>query len=131
MNYLADTQVLIWALVSPTHINLAARMVLETSDIWVSQVSLFEIAIKQKIGKLPEFSLSTEQLINQLHADGFQIIPIQNTHIAAYNEIPLVADHRDPFDRLILATAFVEKMPIISADNRFRDYVPMIRLVEA
>lgn len=131
MSYLIDTQVFIWAIMSPGKIEDNARTILENNTIWVSQISLFEIAIKQKIGKLPELTLSIEALVNQLYKDGFQLLPIRNTHIAAYNSIPLITDHRDPFDRLILAAAFAEKMPIISADARFSDYIPQIQLIEA
>ena len=131
MNYLIDTQIFIWAIVSPKKIGQAAQTILENNAIFVSQISLFEIAIKQKIGKLPELSLPIDALLNQLYEDGFQLLPIRNTHIAAYDSIPLVADHRDPFDRLILATALTENWTIISADERFREYVPQIRLIEA
>lgn len=46
-------------------------------------------------------------------------MPITNNHLLAYDQIPFYADHRDPFDRLILATALAEQMPIISADEKF------------
>lgn len=75
---------------------------------WVTQVSLFEIAIKQKIGKLPELNISTENLIIRLLAGNFNILPIKNTHVIAYHDIPLVNDHEDPIDCLILATTFSE-----------------------
>ena len=131
MPYLIDTQIFIWAIVSPKKIGNNARTILENNAIWVSQISIFEIAIKQKIGKLPELTLSIESLVNQLYKDGFLFLPINNTHIVAYNSIPLLADHRDPFDRLILATALAENLPIISADARFSEYTPQIQLVEA
>ncbi|WP_409021323.1 PIN domain-containing protein [Dyadobacter sp. CY261] len=51
-------------------------------------------------------------------------------HIDTYNAIPLYEQHRDPFDRLILATAYAEKMPVVSADENFKYYKELISLVE-
>ena len=96
----------------------------------MSQVSLYEIAIKQKIGKLPQFDLAVEALLEQMKADGFQLLSIQTSHLAAYDDIPLHSEHRDPFDRLILATALTENIPVVSADKNFKLYVPQIQLIE-
>ena len=130
MDYLADTQVLIWSIISPSKLTPSVRTLLEENSIWVSQISLFEIAIKQSIGKLPEFMIPVDSLINQLHRDGFQLLSLKNTHITAYNSIPLLADHRDPFDRLLLASALAENLTIISADERFRLYSTQVHLIE-
>ncbi|MGG7666141.1 type II toxin-antitoxin system VapC family toxin [Dyadobacter sp. BHUBP1] len=99
--------------------------------IFVSHVSLLEIAIKQKIGKLPDLPISINELEKVILADGFGLIPISAAHIDNYNVIPLHEEHRDPFDRLILATAYSEKMPIISADGNFKIYSEIISLIEA
>lgn len=96
----------------------------------VSQVSLFEIAIKQKIGKLPELNIPIEKLVSIIKEDGFDILQIKDEHIAIYSSIPLFEKHRDPFDRLILATTHFEKTPIISSDEKFRLYQGMVYLVE-
>ncbi len=129
--YLTDTQVAIWSIVSPSKINRSVQLILQENSILVSEISLIEIAIKQKIGRLPELSLSIDELVIQLLTDGFQLLPIHRKHIAAYDQIPFFDDHRDPFDRLLLATALVEKISIISADEKFRLYVPTISLIEA
>lgn len=129
MVYLIDTQILIWSLISPKKLSAASRKILESNSIWVSQVSLYEIAIKQKIGKLPQFDLAVEALLEQMKTDGFQLLSIQTSHLAAYDDIPLHPEHRDPFDRLILATALSENIPVISADKNFRLYVPQIQLI--
>lgn len=130
MAYLIDTQILIWSLINPEKLSAPNQTLLKTNSVWVSQVSLYEIAIKQKIGKLPEFDLTVEALLSQTRMDGFRLMPIKNTHIAAYDHIPLFPDHKDPFDRLILATALSERLPVISADENFRLYVSQIQLIE-
>jgi PIN domain nuclease of toxin-antitoxin system len=131
MDYLADTQIVIWALVSPEKLNPTVQTLLEHNTIWVSQISLFEIVIKQKTGKLPEFPLSIDELLKQLYQDGFRLLPIKTVHLAAYNSIDLYPHHRDPFDRLLIASALAEKLTIISADEQFRRYTAQIQLVEA
>lgn len=127
MIYLVDTQIVIWVLVSPDKLTANVRNILENENIFTSQISFFEIAIKQKLGKLPDFGFSTKELTGILERDGFNLLNIENQHIQAYSEIPLLANHRDPFDRLLLATAFCENMPIISADEHFADYHPLIK----
>ncbi|MCY7358480.1 MAG: PIN domain-containing protein [Rudanella sp.] len=56
---------------------------------------------------------------------------ISGSHIATYDSIPLLPDHSDPFDRLLIATAIAENIPIISADDKFRAYRPQLQLIDA
>ena len=130
MVYLLDTQILIWSIVSSGKLSKNVKAILQKNTIWVSQVSLFEIAIKQKIGKLPDFSLTTKDLLRQMSDDGFHLVPIKNAHLSAYEAITLFPEHRDPFDRLILVTAFEEDIPVISADENFKLYTLLIRLIK-
>lgn len=95
----------------------------------MSQLSFIEIAIKLKIGKLPNFLVSVNELIAQAEQDGLHIVPLDNRHIAAYDQIPLYPNHRDPFDRLILATALSERMPLISADEKFSRYQDIVDVI--
>lgn len=128
--YLADTQILIWAIISPSKLPAEVRILLTSNPIAVSQISILEIAIKQKIGKLPELPLDISELYEILSEDGFEVIPLKSDHIAKYGSIPLLANHNDPFDRLLLATAYVESIPIISVDENFKLYKEIIRLVD-
>ena len=93
-------------------------------------MSLYEIAIKHKLNKLPGFDIPINELVEKIGLIDFQIMPIKNEHIDAYNSIDLEEDHRDPFDRLIIATAFNEKIPIISADEKFKNYQSQIQLID-
>ncbi len=54
---------------------------------------------------------------------------IRHDHIAAYRAIPLIPEHRDPFDRILLATALSEQYPIISNDANFKLYSPQVQVV--
>ncbi len=133
MDYLVDTQILIWFELNSAELKPAIREMLidGRNRIWVAQLSLFEITIKQTIGKLPDLRWDTVTLANQLEQDGFQLLPLKTIHIAAYNSLPLRTNHRDPFDRLLMESAVAERLTIISADEQFRQYVPHIQLVEA
>jgi PIN domain nuclease of toxin-antitoxin system len=130
--YLIDTHIAIWALENNERISQKVKRILEDKNIEIllSQVSLYEIAIKQKLGKLPEVTHSIQDLVIELEAIDFQIIPVKNEHINAYNSIELQENHRDPFDRLIIATAFEENIPLISADEKFKSYRSQIQLID-
>jgi PIN domain nuclease of toxin-antitoxin system len=131
MNYLIDTQILIWYQLNSEKLSSSIYALLNNSGnvIYVSPVSFFEIAIKQKIGKIPEFDLSVAELNDLVVQDGFTLLDLRIQHIAAYADVPLLTEHRDPFDRLLLATALSENIPIISADQNFARYQPRIQLI--
>lgn len=132
MRYLLDTQILIWFQLNSKHLSpiLYELLTDRKNQILVSDISLLEIAIKQKTGKLSEFPLNVGDIALVMDQDGFESLQLKKNHIAAYNHIPLFADHRDPFDRLLIATALVEELPIISADKNFKLYTPQIQLIE-
>jgi PIN domain nuclease of toxin-antitoxin system len=115
-------------LVSPEKLSSAIKVILGNNSIFVSHINLFEIAIKQKIGKLPELDLSIDDFANRLALDGFNLLALQTHHIQAYSQIPLLPDYHDSFDRLLLATTLSENMGIISADDNFKRYQPQITL---
>ena len=130
MRYLVDTQIMIWTLISPEKLTAQVKQILESNEIFVSQISLFEIAIKQKIGKLPELDLPIKQLVERMKLDNFILLPLSVDHFDAYSKVPLLENHRDPFDRLLLAIAISEDMPIISADGNFEYYSPQVCLIK-
>jgi PIN domain nuclease of toxin-antitoxin system len=130
--YLIDTHILIWAILEDLKLSRKVEAILKNPEniIYVPQVALYEIAIKQKLNKLPDFDITVNELVEKIGLIDFQIMPIKNEHIDAYNLINLVEDHRDPFDRLIIATAFNENIPVISADEKFKNYQSQIQLID-
>lgn len=129
-SYLADTHCLLWFL--DDHPNLPRSVLAEMqepdNDIVFSQISLFEIAIKQKIGKLPDFTAELDAIYHQALRAGFRFLPIQNAHLFGYHKIPLFEQHRDPFDRLLLASAYQENLILLSADNHFALYEQWVQV---
>jgi PIN domain nuclease of toxin-antitoxin system len=75
-------------------------------------------------------NIPIEKLIQLIQKDGFTILNLKDEHIHAYDSIPLLADHRDPFDRLLLATSLFEQIPIISADEKFKMYSSIIHWID-
>ncbi|WP_299287217.1 type II toxin-antitoxin system VapC family toxin [uncultured Mucilaginibacter sp.] len=131
MDYLLDTQIIIWALEDNPKLKTSLRILIEdfNHQIFVSQFSLMELSIKLKLSKLPAFIVSIDFIANQLLADGFDMLPLKNEHIYAYQSIPLFEEHRDPFDRFLLATALSEQIPIISVDKKFLLYQPLVNVI--
>ncbi|WP_426668576.1 type II toxin-antitoxin system VapC family toxin [Mucilaginibacter sp. McL0603] len=129
VRYLLDTHVLIWFQENNPKIPERVMKEIQKSDntILFSQVSLFEISIKQKIGKLPAFYATIEEVYQQAINDGFTFLNIQNQHIYNYNRVPLLEDHRDPFDRLLIATAMEEKAVILSVDEKISLYTDLVK----
>ena len=101
------------------------------NEIYVSHFSFQEIAIKLQVGKLPEFIVSVEEFAQRLADDDFISLPITINHIISYKNIPFYEDHRDPFDRMILATALSENLTLITSDDKFDRYSPLVEIIKA
>lgn len=130
MRYLLDTHALLWFLENNPALSARAKSLIEATehDILVSVVSFFEVSIKLKIGKLilPD---PLEEVIRRTVRNQMRILPLDPLHTVAYGQIPLLPDHRDPFDRLLIATAFHEKIPIITTDANFKRYSDLVTTV--
>jgi len=133
MEILIDTQVLIWFQLDHRNLGKIAKKLLidRNNTIYVSDISLYEIAIKQTIGKLANFDIDIQDIITIGKDDGFNFITLDHGAIAAYISIPVHSEHRDPFDRLIIATAKKNGLTLLSADEKFelyKDYISLIKL---
>lgn len=124
MNYLIDTQILIWfqlndSLMKPSILGILNNI---ENNIFVSDISLFEVSIKSKLGKLPLNLGSVDEIIQVCQLDGFKFLSISQKHIITYQSLKLFDSHRDPFDRLLISTAVSEGLIVISADEKFKLY---------
>ena len=130
-NYLLDTQYLIWFQEDNSKIpqSVLFEIIHPDNRIYFSQVSLFEIVIKQRIGKLPNFTADINDIYNEAIKENFIFLPILNTYLLNYRNIPLFPLHRDPFDRLLIAIAYTENLIIITADKNFPLYNSLVKIL--
>ncbi|MFC3199912.1 type II toxin-antitoxin system VapC family toxin [Parapedobacter deserti] len=124
MYYLLDTHVCIWALADQSKLSDRVREILESNDngFFVSKMSFFEIAIKLKIRKLTEFRVSLDEFIDATYRSGYNTLSIKDEHFKTYMEMDFTENHRDPFDRYLLATAKYENLSFITKDEKFEAY---------
>jgi PIN domain nuclease of toxin-antitoxin system len=127
MRLLLDTHSFLWFLLDDPKLSQTAKDSIADpdNDIEISPASYWEIAIKISLNKysLPE---PYEQFMErELATNQFRILPIEPKHTAALTSLPF--HHRDPFDRLIIAQAMVERIPVISGDEAFAAY-PVTRI---
>jgi len=127
MKFLLDTHTFIWYVTNNQKLSLTAQQLINdgNNEILLSIVSIWEIAIKHSIGKL-SFELPFEIFISQqLSVNNFDLLNIRVNHLNIVANLAL--HHRDPFDRLIIAQAMVEQVPVVGIDEVF-DLYPIQRL---
>jgi PIN domain nuclease of toxin-antitoxin system len=122
MRLLLDTHTLLWFLADAPRLSTTAKAALVDSDNerLLAPISLVEIALKTRLGKL-ELSADFGTLFPaQLTLNRINLLSMDTRHIEPLTSMPLL--HRDPFDRLIAATALVEGLSLVSADSMFDPY---------
>ncbi len=121
MRYIIDTQAFIWYATGDKQLSKTALEIIESDAIrYISIASIWEMAIKTSIGKL-HFQVPFEDLISdQLAINGYEILPLELTHVFQLTKLPLF--HKDPFDRIMIAQAINENIPIVSIDPYFQSY---------
>jgi len=121
MKYLLDTHVALWALDDKSMLSKAAQSIMDNSAIplFISIASAWEIAVKISIGKLG-FNGGSEIFLKKMHQSGVKLLNIKSSHIKQVEQLPF--HHRDPFDRLIIATALDEDLTIITTDADIQKY---------
>jgi PIN domain nuclease of toxin-antitoxin system len=115
--FLLDTHTLLWFVAGSDQLSKTARTAIESAanERYVSIVSIWEIAIKSSTGKL-KLALSIEDFVSQhVLGNGFLVLDIMIDHAVVVAALPW--HHRDPFDRMLIAQASVENMPLLSADQ--------------
>ena len=127
MPVLLDTHVWVWSIDDELRLTRAAVQAIEAADgIFVSPISLFEICQKVRIGKWPEMAAHVHQLQDLMNAQNI-ILSDFNADIAVEAGL-LDGPHRDPFDRMLAATAVKMGMDLISADTTFDSYPDVRRI---
>jgi len=122
MNLLLDTHVVIWWLTDDPSLSDDIKSSLDHEpDVYVSSATVWEVAIKQSIGKLTE----PTDLPERIRDSGFRELPITSEHAIVAGRLPLI--HRDPFDRMLVAQARCGDLTLVTRDPEIHKYdVPLL-----
>jgi PIN domain nuclease of toxin-antitoxin system len=119
---LLDTDALLWWLSDDPALTKPARKIIAEirNVVFVSAASAWEIATKVRLGKLPTAADLVADFTGHLEREGFQILAISGEHAIRAGLLP--GAHKDPFDRMLIAQAQAENMPIVSNEALFDTY---------
>ncbi len=120
ITYLLDTHILLWWIFNDPQLDDACRTIIANPShrILVSSASAWEIATKYRIGKLPEVKTLVATYSVTLKRANFEELAITAKHALRAGSLPIA--HRDPFDRMLMAQAELENIPIITYDPAFQ-----------
>jgi len=127
MKLLLDTHTALWLMNEHEKLSPTAKMMLLNGEhtLYVSIVSAWEIAIKASLGKLYEFNGSVKTFLAKIEDMPIILLPVTPRHVEMVETLPF--HHRDPFDRMLVASAMAEKMCLITADENIQKYdVPFV-----
>jgi PIN domain nuclease of toxin-antitoxin system len=125
MRLLLDTNVLLWTLAGSPKVQPVSQLILAPeSEVFVSTASLWEIAIKTRIGKL---TADLTEIRQAVAASGFIELSIRGEHVETIATLPM--HHKDPFDRMIVAQAITEPLRLLSGDRQLAVYTELVHLV--
>ena len=121
MKYLLDTHTAIWALGEKEKLSNRAKSIIDDVSIplYVSIVSAWEIAIKISLKKI-NFVGGSNLFLEKMHRNGIEVLDLKGAYFKTIENLPFI--HRDPFDRIIIATSLIENLTIITADENIQKY---------
>jgi PIN domain nuclease of toxin-antitoxin system len=124
MRVLLDTHLLLWALGAPLKLNAETRKIVDTSEVYVSAATIWEISIKVALGKL---KADVDEILAAIPTAGLGLLSITGTHAARVARLP--RHHKDPFDRLLVAQALTEPMILLTNDTALAPYGELVQVV--
>jgi PIN domain nuclease of toxin-antitoxin system len=121
MNVLLDTHTVLWLAGNSPELSKAAKQAIFDVDRkkYVCIASTWEVAIKISLGRM-RLTGGAAEFLNIIGANGFSMLPVKPEYLMLVESLPF--HHRDPFDRLLIATAMSEKLAIVTADARMSAY---------
>ena len=125
MRLLLDTHIFLWAVSGSALLKAPSRRLIESAErVFVSAASIWEIAIKARLGKIDADPL---ELTGAINASGFVELEVSAVHAAGVSRLAL--HHNDPFDRLLVAQALAEPLRLLTADPVLAQYSDVVLLV--
>jgi PIN domain nuclease of toxin-antitoxin system len=128
MRLLLDTHLLVWALTDNPRLDRNTRALIENeaNDVLFSAVSIWEIAIKARLGRA-DFTDRSDDIAQAARDTGLIELPLHASAAALVADLPM--HHRDPFDRILVAQAIAETLRFHTADARLPPYSELVTLV--
>ena len=128
MRYYLDTNILIFVLLRKGRSELSVEVQHLLNDycnhFYVSSVAVQELIHTFKIGGIRDtFHKSLSALLDAIEDSGIEIVPMNKFHLQRYALLETIAGHKDPNDHIIISQAISDKIPIISSDRKFKEYV--------
>jgi len=117
MRLLLDTQVMLWWLLDDPRLNEDTRLLIHSNNCLVSVASIWEVAIKHRLGKLP---VAPTTFRDHCLQSGATLLPVLDSHAIETSTLPAI--HDDPFDRLLIAQARLEGLMAVSAHRHWPSY---------
>lgn len=129
MKYLLDTHVLIWAQTKTDELSKKSRNIIEdiNNEIYFRVISLWEIKVKDSIGKLDCNSEKLKNILDMAISKDFQALDLTQELVTGYN-LPPRPLHKDPFDRMLIWQAIHLGLTLISKDKKFKIYEELMSL---
>jgi PIN domain nuclease of toxin-antitoxin system len=125
MRLLLDTHIFLWAVQGSASLRPRIRRTLEAAEqVYVSAASIWEIAVKSRLGKI---EASAIDLVDAIEGSGFLELPVRALHAVGVAHLPLY--HTDPFDRLLVSQAMAEPLRLLTVDTALRQYGDLVMLV--
>ena len=125
MGLLLDTHIFCWWFYSPERLSLETREMMQAAaGVFVSAASMWEVAIKVRLGKI---KANPQELYEQIAINGFKELPVWSRHALLVSDLPL--HHTDPFDRLLIAQAISEPLRLLTVDPQLSRYSELVILV--
>lgn len=122
MRVLLDSHAFLWWIGDDPRLSPGAREVIAEggNEIFFSAASAWELAIKSRLGRLRMPADFERFVADQIELNGFSVLPVELSHALRVHGLP--PHHKDPFDRMLIAQALVEDMPLVSRDRRLAGY---------
>jgi PIN domain nuclease of toxin-antitoxin system/antitoxin (DNA-binding transcriptional repressor) of toxin-antitoxin stability system len=121
LKFLVDTHALLWLMRDDRRVGETMRRMLRdpANEAWASIVSISEIAVKARLGRLPE---NPDEIAAAMPASGLRMLDLRVKHLVVLRALPVVRQHRDPFDHLLVAQSIAEGFTFVSDDKSLRHY---------
>lgn len=125
MKYLLDTHTFIWSVMDSKKLSENVRTIIEDSDneIFISGISFWELAIKTQLGKMKFENFNILHLPNIATQYGFSVFTPTSYDYVTFSELPIVENHKDSFDRMLIHTALRNNLILLSKDSCFDKYI--------